>query len=511
MKSWMTTILIAALGMLAVGSACPAEIVSEDESWTAAENYLSLILNRKGEWGGAGDAHIADMQELWRGERLLGRFFRVKPQGFIITSLFKELSPVKAYSATSDLDPTSDEGLSDLLKGRMAHTVSGIELRIGKSAEEATRDDWDLVIETDYRPAWDELTAEDFDGTLYQPERGSRAVGMNYQEGEVLLTSGWHQQPPYNDQCPDLGCDEWEGPPYYGYNTNARVGCVATAGVQILRYWNWPPCNSLGNYVDAYNWTNMPDYTWITSPQDQIDCVAAASYSVGNSVGMDYGCDGSSAMTEDMEQVFQNRRYHDHVYRRDRSDDSASQWYDKLCANFNANRPVQYRVDEHSIVGDGWQIIEIGGVPTKQYHMNYGWNNSYNAWYDLDDLHLGGSSLEYALLLIYPENAMGANLFGYHATEWESINHFDKPTRYLDQDTSARYAEFEAGQAFQYLRPGLHILHIGPYDMENSYMIFNGAPGAVTEFYHGAPFGDVKIRIADGAIRFSYGGEMVLH
>ena len=347
----------------------------------------------------------------------------------------------------------------------------------------------------------------DFDATQYRTKGRSRSVGMNYQEGETLLDSRWHQRPPYNDQCPDLGCD-WSGWPYYGYNTNARVGCVATAGVQILRYWCWPPCSAAGEYVDRYHWTNMPGEVDIYSPQDQIDCVAAASYAVAVAVDMDFGCARSGAYTEDMEQVFENRRYDNDCNVKYRDDYSGDDWFNMVIAQFNLNRPVQYRVEGHSIAGDGWQIIDVGGVPTKQYHFVYGWFDGHDDWHDIDDIHLGGYNEEWMVRTIVPDVDLGAELSGTYPVPSDPGEHFDKPVRYFDQDTSGVLAEFEAGQTFQYVRPGLHIQHTGS---GSDAITFNGTPSEVTEFYHGAPFGEVRIRISDGAIKMMNGGEICLH
>lgn len=482
-----------------------AEIVTEDEAWTVAENYVQLIINKRGDWGGAPDAQVASMERFTRDDRTLGYFFHVEPQGFILASLCKELTPVKAYSTHSTLDPASEGGLTDLLKTRLLRTIEYVEEKTSQPIDQVTPKDWSELVETDYQPAWNVLTDVDFDATQYRTENRSRSVGMNYQEGDKLLTSRWHQAPPYNDDCPDEGCS-WPTLEYY--NTNTWVGCVATAGVQILRYWSWPPCNSAGNYIDAYTWSNMPGVVSIYSPQDQIDCVAAASYSVANSVGMDFGCDGSSAPTSDMEQVFQNRRYHGNCNVKHRDDYSGSDWFNMVIAQFNLNRPVQYRVEEHSIVGDGWRIINVGGVSTKQYHFIYGWYDGHDTWYAIDDIHLGGYHTEYMVRTIFPENSLGDTLSGTYPTEWESINHFDKPTRYFNLDASGADADFEAGQAFQYVRPGLLVQHDGSV---GGPITFRGGPGAIAEFYHGAPFGAVKIRISDGALKLRGGGQMVIH
>ena len=73
-----------------------------------------------------------------------------------------------------------------------------------------------------------------------------------------------------------------------------------------------------------------------------------------------------------MEDVYEDHyRYSTACARRNRDDYSAVAWFNRMKTQFNLNRPVQYRIPDHSIVGDGWQ--EIGSTPIRQYHMNYGW------------------------------------------------------------------------------------------------------------------------------------------
>jgi len=52
---------------------------------------------------------------------------------------------------------------------------------------------------------------------------------------DVLLiefTNFWHQDSPFNDQCPI---------PALGHDEPCAVGCVATASSQLMHYWAWPP------------------------------------------------------------------------------------------------------------------------------------------------------------------------------------------------------------------------------------------------------------------------------
>ena len=324
--------------------------------------------------------------------------------------------------------------------------------------------------------------------------------GMDYRPGQTLLVTNWDQYPPYNNQCPDMGCTSTS-------NGRAFVGCVATAGVQIMRYWCWPPCDSAGAYVDAYNWTNMPWSITGTSPSAQIDCVAAASRSVGNSANMNYGCEGSSATHPDMEQVYENRRYPSAGIAT-RSDFSDSEWWDRITSQIDQNQPVQYGLDGHSVVCDGWYTDLVGGVTEWWYHYDYGWTGTgSDVWYLFDTIPLGYSG-EDIIRRICPDVALNTELAGMYSTQWISINHFDKPTRYFNRDCSGVNAEFSAGQALQYVRPGLWIRNIGTLSTDT--IKFQGASGWETEFYHQAPYGDKRIRVLDGVIKIHGGGEMRL-
>ncbi|MDM8006776.1 MAG: C10 family peptidase [Phycisphaerae bacterium] len=498
------------VAVLALAVRVGAETANMGEARQVAKNFARAVVERDGSWGGSLEPRVADVETFKRGDRVIGYFCRIKPQGYVICCLYKELPPIKAYSATSDLDPTLDGGLVDVIKNRMERMLQVVESRSKKRPEAATPANWLDVVRTDYRPAW--MAATDKAGFHFEPRKlranGSQK-GMYYRQGEFLVTSQWNQRPPYNDQCPDLGCD-WSGYPYYGYNTNARVGCVAIAGVQILRYWNWPPCNSDGDYVDAYRWTTMPDWVDINSSPVPIACVAAACRSVGNSVSMDYGCSGSAAVTEDLEQVFENRRYYGDCNVKWRSEYSGTQWWDMLMGQFTVNRPVVYRIPGHAFVADGWDVQMTGGVSTAMVHMNYGWTASDNTWYAWDVWPDGDASEEAMIRTILPDVFLGETLSGTFSKPGSPGVHFDKPTRYFDRDTGGANATFAAGHSFQYLKPGLWVQCTGVSGGTDA-IAFNGAPGDISEFYHGAPAGVVHIRITDGAMKIRGGGEMVLY
>jgi hypothetical protein len=527
--------LAISLTMLASAPALRAERASLQEAQTVAENYISLILAKDGNWGGSTKATVRTIQELKRNERTLGYICQVEPQGFIIVSLHKELAPIKAYSVDSNLDPNLDIGMTDVIKLSMERILDAVENQRGKTIEPTAR--FDDLLETQYRPAWNELADKGFDATAYDRSKRLRSIGMNYQEGEVLLKDAWGQGAPYNDQCPypmvwDPGAGGWvqsECPSQR--NGRKIVGCVATAGSQIMHHWRWPPYGEGGSpYSDSYDWRNMRDEYWWNEDLDcyvdengtpltqvHIDAVAELSHEVGLAVGMDYGCDSSTATVSDMEDVFQDAfRYALACEVLDRNDFTSFEWFDLMKEDISRNRPIEVHVTGHAIVADGWKEEQIGGE-VYWYHLNYGWRGigfdpsdpewdgytSSNAWFALDAHPLGDVDGDYMLRRTYPKFSIGGWIEG----------HYDVPsptlTRYFDQDARGENATFDAGIWYQALEPGLIVRNEGT---TSEAITFNGAPGAESIFFF---YGDIdaytRVRIKDGTIKLRGGGEMVIH
>jgi hypothetical protein len=452
MKRLIFILMITCSALLVTNNLQAADKVSTDAAQRVAQNWLALVLENKGHFGHCQTAEVGKMFEFKRDDRLLGYLFQVEPRGFIVVSLYEVLAPVKAWSGSCDLDPASDEGFTGLLKDGLEGVLDAIEQTAGP-IDTLDLDEIGKHLEIDYRVAWGQLSEAP---GVFANQQLTGGKKMNYEEGDILLDSWWSQDPPYNDDCPNMSCS-W--PDYNNFNQNAVVGCVATAGAQIMRYWNWPPYGQGSPYSDTYDWINMLDqyvFHWTPTPgfydhsgnpvtQAQIDAVAELSAEVGQAVGMSYSCTASGAYTYDMEGVYENSyRYSPACHKRNRSDyGNAIDWFNNLKTQFNANRPVHYRVKGHSIVGDGW--LETGNPVLRQYHMNYGWDDGYNGWYTLDALHLGGINEEYVLQDILPACYLGATLSGTYAKQ-------SFPYRYVDRDTACSgSATFSAGQKIQFL------------------------------------------------------------
>ncbi len=497
MKKLIIAILVGCLTLIGLISQVWAGVVTKDQAMTVANNWITLIILKKGDWGGSESAEVEEVQEFKRGDRSLGYFCGVKPKGFIVVSLRRELAPVKAYSATSNLSPECDEGLADVIKGGMERVLEAIEKQLGPM-KSATSQDLERILEISYRDSWKPLERP---VPLFEQELKSGEQAINYQEGWVLLSSAWHQFPPYNNQCPDKNCS-WPG--YGYYNQNARVGCVATAGAQIMRYWNWPPYGEESPYDDDYQWTNMPDRIDIYSPQPEIDAVAELCYEVGKAVGMDYGCNRSGANTDDMQHVYEDHfRYSTACEKRKRESYDQTGWFDLIKTQLNANRPIQYRIPGHSIVADGWQ--ELGGQ--RLYHINYGWGWTWpprcdgcNTWYQLDEIYGGNPNDEYMLIRIYPAQAMGWIFYGTY--ERQSF-----PYRYFDRDAVSTDAIFLPGQRLQFL-PGVRVMCIsnwgGSIKFQGSPFFFN----LFNTFLYTRGDRSRGIRIYNGTVKLMYKGSI---
>ena len=503
MKRLVLTILIASLAVMGLSSPVIAEMATMDDALTVANNWITLIIEKKGDWGGSETAEVEEIQEFKRGERVIGYFCHVKPKGYIVISLHKELVPVKAYSAKHNLDPESDEGMADLVKGGLERVLNSIEEQLGP-VETLQTTDLEKHLEVNYRQSWQQLT-DDVDTFKTELET------MNYQECDVMLTSAWHQKPPYNNQCPlpDTGelCD-WSN--YCDYNHNAKVGCTATAGAQIMRYWNWPPYG-VSPYDDDYDWPNMPDAftapggtvppcNW---PLVQVNAVAELCSEVGQACGMQYlRCSASACPSENMVDVYKNFfRYSTACQKLERQDYTDGDWFNLMKDQFNLNRPVQYRFEvleadgtvkfSHGVVGDGWR--EIGDL--QEFHVNYGHGDEETMWYTLEHSYFQGN-VEYMLVDIYPAQALESSIAGTYTRDASF------PYRYFDQDATGNSATFENGQYLQFL-PGITVTCTST---TGGSIRFEGSSSDNTWLF---TRGDRTkgVRIYDGAIKMNrYGG-----
>ncbi|MHC4477994.1 MAG: C10 family peptidase [Planctomycetota bacterium] len=224
------------------------------------------------------------------------------------------------------------------------------------------------------------------------PERVEQKVGplAAPTSMELDLTTEWGQSAPYNDLCP------------LGDGGRCLVGCLATAAVQVMKYWDWPlsgasshsygwdgdqSCNGnvgggtlSATFSDAYDWQNMPDDCVSGCSGREEAALAELSYEVGVSVQMDYGVCGSGAVPGHLEGALESYfRYDPDVYV------VTSNLANTMVEDIQWLRPIVLSGWQVTGEGHSWVVLgyDTGTFPT-QFLMNMGWGGGSDGWYSLD-------------------------------------------------------------------------------------------------------------------------------
>ncbi len=365
-----------------------------------------------------------------------------------------QLTPVVAYSETSDLNlsSTSSHGMAAILRDYMSVTMDYLSKKYGKLdslpedgiAPPINREEWKYYLNRGPRPDKGPSTVV---GPLLTTRWDSSLLSLSGSDlanvfGPGLAVS-WHQGTPFNDSCP------------MGDGGKTVVGCVATAAAQIMKYWNYPRegsgshsytwngDQSCGNttaggilsatFSDTYDWTNMlNDYSGGYN-STQAAAVAELCYEVGVAFEMDYGRCGSNATTV-FPTYFKYANTTNVLYR---SSYTNTQWFNLIRKEFDnyLPRPIQYRIYKsgwggHSVVCDGYNSN------TNMIHINYGWDDTHNAWYTLDNLYCGSgdpcpANDQYMVVGIQPVNRMYVLAKGmsdttiYYGYPFPTISYYD--------------------------------------------------------------------------------------
>lgn len=496
MKKIIFAFLLFFLMIILLSSSLRAQVATREQAMTVAANWIHMIIEKKGDWGGSESAEVAEIEEFRRGNRVLGFFCRVEPQGYIVVSLRKEMAPIKAYSAKYDLDPEAEEGMAALIKDRMDAFLTWIEQRFGPISSVRARE-LDDVLESDYQAVWGNLERN---VAYFAMEAESGAITMDYQQGQELLTSSWNQGDPYNRQCP--------APPP-GVTCTAPhclVGCGPLATSQIMRYWGWPPYGVGSPYSNWYDWPNMPDTLTGSSPVAQIDAVAELCYEVGLAADEVYcekgDCGSGNTLLDNMGALTNSFRYSTLASREERRlYSSTAAWFSAIKTELNQNRPILYEIPQHFIVIDGWQ--EIGFPVVQQVHVVYGHGGSNDDWYTLD-YNIPGTDpnwqWEKMVINTVPAQALGSSLSGVYSRDASF------PFRCFDQDATGGSATFSSGQNLQFL----HNITVTCTSTSGGTIRFNGSSTLYTRlFSRGDPSRGVEIK--NGSIKLGKNGSIKFH
>lgn len=227
-----------------------------------------------------------------------------------------------------------------------------------------------------------------------------------------LLSSTWGQRAPYNFMCPLKEPTPWGG--YLPDEQHCRVGCVAVAMGQIMRYHQWPaqgegshsvvyPVLSTNantfkvDFSEAdYDWDNMIDDYSGDYTEAQARAVAQLLYhcAVASNMLFEKTFSFSTNFTAGDALVKYFHYDGERMQTRMRSDYSRDEWLNMIREELANGRPIFYEaisisltegIYAHSFVIDGYN--EDGLV-----HINWGWYGHEDGYYDIDLLDPPGYS-----------------------------------------------------------------------------------------------------------------------
>ena len=198
-------------------TAAHAERASSAEATMVSQNWLSYIVDQKGNWAGDAEPKIARVEEIIEEGIMIGYLYHIEPVGYIVVPLLKELPPVKVTSEEYDLNINDEDGMAALTREMLLDGVRAFEAQFGDidASQPATGE---APFGREYRVQWDRYAVSnaEFETALKAGQRDTLvSVGP-------LLTARWHQGYPYNMYCP------------MGDGGQCVVGCVATATAMIM-------------------------------------------------------------------------------------------------------------------------------------------------------------------------------------------------------------------------------------------------------------------------------------
>ena len=382
-------VAVVAIVMALVSSTTFATVATETEMQLVSDNWLVNTVNAAGDWAGELQPFVLDSREITFDGQTVGRVYSVSPSGYIVVPVLKEMPPVTIYSETSSFNPSDEDGIPALIREILADRMKLYADVYGSI--EASQDQKDIQIFSSVNSVqWTELAVP---SDQYRESFGKDGARDTDEAGPLLVTT-WHQGYPYNNYCP------------MGDGGRCVVGCVATAAAQIMAYWEWPPAgsgsssyywsgdNSCGgntsgqtlnaDYSDSYDWDNIVRNCNGGCTAAEQAALAELNYEAGVSFEMMYGHCASGAYSSYVHETMPtNFRYDPSISFENRYQYTADEWFALIQDEINQGRPMYYTISRHAIVCDGWRVV--GDL--KQYHFNYGWQDSHTAWYTVDNLY----------------------------------------------------------------------------------------------------------------------------
>lgn len=288
---------------------------------------------------------------------------------------------------------------------------------------------------------WLEMTAKEIEALSLQGEAQREAPARKVKTHRAitpLLVTEWNQGSAteegyiYNTLCPTIN------------GKHCITGCVATAGAQIMYYYQWPKkaTSVVPGYTTensqadtsadlpavTFKWADMkPVYTSADKGSAAAEAVARLMLYCGYAANMWYGLGASSAATSTLARgMAEYFDYDPNTFRTVYRDTySIEEWDELIYQELAASRPIVYSGSSftggHAFICDGYDGEGM-------YHFNWGWGGSYNGFFTLQATNpysQGESTREgyvfqqYVTIGIQPNTGAGAPDDPNRDDEWE--------------------------------------------------------------------------------------------
>jgi hypothetical protein len=327
-----------------------------------------------------GKSHLAvrNVRTLVEAGETVGFIADLEPSGYVVLSTDDDAPAIKLHADNGAFD-SLPPAILRVIRLELAEDLSALaELKgLNKTTNSGYKKQWSALTEPASHSA--ELAA--------LPLAGS---------GSYLLTTSWNQDNPYNRNCPNCPGG------YPNYNGRAPVGCNAIAIGQILRYKRrperiaqdhtysdiWGDCQhtfSISASSMYPDWDNMPNAITTSSPDDQQQAIGRFLKQVAVAMESDFEATITTAYLSRAPGVFRDFFLYANNGVELRSGYTTTQWYNKIVADINADKPIYYYMEPTT--SDAGHVVVCDGYATgNQIHMNFGWGGASTAWYGLDSV-----------------------------------------------------------------------------------------------------------------------------
>jgi hypothetical protein len=386
-------LLFAMFCLILQSSVSTAGNVTPADARAICRNWLDSVVISQGSWAGTDSPVINSYSKLNADNLLVGYKFDIEPSGFVIVPSINELAPVKSWSETGLF---MDGGYSGYV---IDNLHSRVELATHLTAQQM------VDVFPDAQKNYN-LHRQLSNNSIQFSRAQNTSVGP-------LLETAWHQDYPFNINCP------------IGDGGRTYVGCTPLAAAQLVRYYQWPPSgtgteqwwwdgdtgcegNSSGSviyaeYDDPFDWDNMPTGTVLWNADQVVkDAVAELCFDLSAACHTEYSRCGSQAVLADVKAALtEHFQYSDSAQELMRfwypqEDD----WFALIQQELEQGRPVLYSSLIHTMVCDGFQIVDH----MNQIHLNYGWGGDSDNWFSLDNIETSYYDLTEKMLIgITPE------------------------------------------------------------------------------------------------------------